>query len=464
VNFADEFDLRGKWNDRSNLDYCIADDKARQAAYDRQDEQNPDFRNARWEIDALKAAQGKLNETQTNTVLEEYVDYMEAVQEYGASSAEAMLERYHSQELNNLGIKPNSFTKNGWQPIDESRVPVWRIDAQYRDQDVAYQTILDSYDDTQMTAQNKAIDDFLAKPENAKYAIARLQRSGYELGLTSQPDISKWVEYNLLPTYGDWQKRFQLNNSEWVKLVNAGRVAQGKDPWQAVTAADVRVEAYDTIYEKYKDSFKAYETAGEKYSQMSVGELDRLRPSGVSIGDWQDKTPSQRREALASLDRQKIFSQSPAFKEAYYRRKAYGDFWEEKHVANYVTYALLPDKGYAKERFLKAHQDFYLYAKKKLEWVDDIDFNKVPSEKVEKLYDEYQALPLGKAREDFRYGHRDLDAWLVITKKVSRSITETYRIRELSPKERFAEQATEADIAFDLEVEELRKRLEGLSR
>lgn len=46
-----------------------------------------------------------------------------------------------------------------------------------------------------------------------------------------------------------------------------------------------------------------------------------------------------------------------------------------------------------------------------------IDFAKIPTEEVERLYEKYQSLPgTGNERKDFRAKHLDLDAWLVLAK------------------------------------------------
>jgi len=48
------------------------------------------------------------------------------------------------------------------------------------------------------------------------------------------------------------------------------------------------------------------------------------------------------------------------------------------------------------------------------------------------------------------------------SKVVDKAIKETYRLRELSPREKFGETTTAADVEFDKRMAEIRKRLEAL--
>jgi hypothetical protein len=81
-----------------------------------------------------------------------------------------------------------------------------------------------------------------------------------------------------------------------------------------------------------------------------------------------------------------------------------------------VDYLLLPEAGYAQERYLKDHPDFYDVINEKRGWSTDIDFAKVPTEKVESLYNEYLKQSEGTGRKNFRLAHPELDAWLVLAK------------------------------------------------
>lgn len=69
----------------------------------------------------------------------------------------------------------------------------------------------------------------------------------------------------------------------------------------------------------------------------------------------------------------------------------------------------------------------------------DKQLAKVPTRKVHALYKEYLDLIKGKPREDLRFDHRDLDAWLLLTGKVTVPISEKIRGGSLTPQERLAE-------------------------
>ena len=66
--------------------------------------------------------------------------------------------------------------------------------------------------------------------------------------------------------------------------------------------------------------------------------------------------------------------------------------------------------GYEDDWYLMEHPEFYQEAMS-LGLLNPKDFSKVPGREVYALYQEYQRLPLGKARTEFRKAHSDLDTW-----------------------------------------------------
>ena len=128
---------------------------------------------------------------------------------------------------------------------------------------------------------------------------------------------------------------------------------------------------------------------------------------------------------------------------------------------------LLPKKGYADERFLKTHQGFYLYAKKKLGWTSpDPVWNEIPSEDVERFYNEYQDMQkrkVGQVRlDEYRENHSDLDDWLFLTGKVSVRIIDKKRREGMTPREKAEEVIAAGQSEIDKRIAELRKRLAKL--
>ncbi len=360
----------------------------------------------------------------------------------GSSSAEVMLYRVDNIDYDKWRQDKNVWGDSALKPIDQSRIPIWRIDVKYADQNKAYEAIKNPLP----AEQTKLREAFLAKPENESYRKDRRRREAYDLSnsVTGEKfpptQVENYVTYKEIPNIKESKRaeRFVIDNPEFSQAMY--RIT-GSDIW-LTKPQDVPNVAYDDIYDKYKDLF------------------DEMRDNS----DFQSPYYIQDTKARAERDKQ-IFAENPAFKEDYYRRQAYGLLFPDNFVENYTAYNLIPATGYSRERYLKANQAYYFYARKKLGWTSDvIDFAKVPTEEVENLYNLYQKTDEGKKREDFRYAHQDLDKWLVLTKKVSKSILETYRERGLTPKEKFTETVNAADIEFDARMQALRDRLAGVRR
>ena len=83
----------------------------------------------------------------------------------------------------------------------------------------------------------------------------------------------------------------------------------------------------------------------------------------------------------------------------------------------------------------KYYQDIYLT----MQGHEKRDFSRVPSREVFDLYVQYEKLPSGKPREDFRFEHRDLESWGQEAFGWT-SITEKRRRADLTPAERTEEE------------------------
>ena len=349
------------------------------------------------------------------TMVEAWVGRGEVIDEKGAGSSEAKIFLIDTRDpkspyygLFDWALGQELLTDDG----SDWNVPVLRINVAWREQDTEYEeTIPGKYDDMsdkQMnamraprgldaeswglkTAREKrnaitALDRENMLGDNPGYAVARWQKKGYELGLTTDLSIDKWVEYNQLPAYGDWRERYLLNDPDFFKEVTDRQKARGDDGWDVVKKA--RAKEYDTIYDRYKDLFDDYKDADDK-------------------------------------GKKKIFAENPAFKENYYRREAYELYVPEKYVEDYTTYYLMPVAGYAQERYLKENRAFYKLIYDIKGWKEPIDFDKIPTKEVERLYNYYRdVLPPGNYRLNFRYEHPELDEWMLLTGKVTRPASE----------------------------------------
>ena len=113
-------------------------------------------------------------------------------------------------------------------------------------------------------------------------------------------------------------------------------------------------------------------------------------------------------------DRKAFLSANPEYAKARRTMQGYDLGVSDEFIDLYADYYSLPAKGYDQERFLKANSAYYNEVWLGVLGNQKIDFSKVPTEKVERLYEIWGRLPLGQARRDFEASHPDLDMWLHI--------------------------------------------------
>ena len=426
------FDKLDAFSDKDSPDY-VADEKVRAEAVKKFYADNPNFRDDTRRIDAIEKGTGKIPIPEAT--IKAHVDYMslQAKEGVGSSSAEVMLFRLDNPDYDKWRQDAKLWDDNALKAVDTTKIPGWRIDVKYADQDTAYQEILDKYGTKETDAQKKATEDYLKG--NDEYWTARLQRDAYGLGVN--PD--KWVAVSKLDEVGSWKERYYQADPLFLAEVNKARMAKGEKPLVVKTDAEIKPLQYDQITEKYKDQFKEYEAFTGTASQIAA-------------------------------KKKEMFIENPEFKAAYYRREAYdvvklasGEYYRmpESLVQNYVEYQFMEAKGYEQERYLKEHRDLYTALRKRNQWKsDEPKWAWIPTKEVETLYDQYNALPnTVKTRQDFRAEHLDLDAWMVLTEKVEKSITETRRRAGISSSERLREDLAEKQSDFEKKLAEINKRV-----
>lgn len=335
------------------------------------------------------------------SIMPDYFEYNRLVKEFSPNSSEAKLFRLEHPEWNQWAVEDGQFTDDG----SEWNEAVLRINVQWRQQDAEYGALTTREEREAYLESNK------------EYAKARYEREGRTLGL-EEDMVSAWVEYSLLPDRGDWKNRYRLENPRFEWAVKEAQRAMGQNVWIDLDPSKVKPIQYDQIYDQYEDIYK---------------QLEEINRSGGTEEDRKAK-------------RQAIYEANPEFVKADLRREAYGLLMPDEYIENYVEYYQLPVSGYAQERYLKEHQDFYKILKEKRDWQKEIDFETIPTAEVEQLLAIYDQLPVtGKQRQAFRKEHPDLDEYLVKVRglkplgHVHKKTTETEFIEDFVTRETFVD-------------------------
>ena len=222
-----------------------------------------------------------------------------------------------------------------------------------------------------------------AKGNITEFGKAEIRLEAYN-NLVPDEHVETYVDYYSLPAKGFRQERILAENKDFYKKVWLGILKNDRMDFRNIPA-----KQYDDLYDKHKDLFDKWDDYKDPDSPLYIDNAD------------------DRREA-----RQVLLDANPAFAEARIRRDAYQQLiGHEEFVEDFVAYRLLPEKGYEDERFLQEHKGFYDLMFKLKYWTDRIDFDRVPSPEVERLYEIYQEIDGTQEKLNYRVQHRDLDEW-----------------------------------------------------
>ena len=132
-------------------------------------------------------------------------------------------------------------------------------------------------------------------------------------------------------------------------------------------------------------------------------------------------------EGAQERARLKLLSSNPEYRDDRRRRDAYGiEGFPESQVETYVDWYRTKRAGYEDDWYLLEHKEFY-DAMVKTGQMSERDFSKVPTKAVYNLYTQYENIQgedKAARRLEFRRQHPELDAWMLLTGKVSKLATE----------------------------------------
>lgn len=273
----------------------------------------------------------------------------------------------------------------------KAREPIIRIDVQYAKDDESYDNLPDD---------QKIRRAWLSEPKQADYWTARIQRDAYQAGIPDEV-IPAFVEYNKMPLSGYERLYARVNNPDLNAVLMDEKYMGEGNALLPIDLAKLPSEAIISLQEQWGEQLKAWETdIPDKYS--SIIDSDK------------------RAKAIAS-DREALFNANEGFKRAKLLYDAYKAGFKGATAENVASYYELPEAGYDRERFLKANPKLYAEMKKTLGWTENIDFDKIPSEEVERKFAEYNGLTkAGYVRENMLLEEPDLAYWMLLTGKIKR--------------------------------------------
>ena len=267
-------------------------------------------------------------------------------------------------------------------PEKDWNIPALRIDVKWREKDAEYDAI--DPDAKNPETNTRLRDEFLQLPKNEEYRKDSRRRDAYKLKDFPESQVEKYVEYYENEAKGFRQERFLKDDPEFYKEVWLGVMKKDRKDFRKVPDVE-----YDNLYDEFREQFDKWDAYGDPNNKK------------LYIAD-----PDERR-----IMREKLLGDSD-FADAKLKRTAYSLLiGNEKYVPDYVEYENIINEGkpkgseiwYADDRYLKEHQEFYRKMRELGYWTQEVNFDKIPTEKFERFYNEhYSNLPKGSARLRFR--------------------------------------------------------------
>ncbi len=231
----------------------------------------------------------------SSNLVEEYVAYGKVVDEFHSNSAEANLFRIKHPELSAFGQDEDTLD---WEPLDETKVPIWEIDADYAIEDAEYQAILDKYEGREET---KATNDYLynKRGQPTEYCVKRYERKAYESDVPTKyvgefvdfytnPQLKKPANWDLNVWYeDDW---WMQEHKGFYRDVYLGILGNDRKDYRLVPPTRKLGAKY--IY------YKRIDNPGDRDTyRLENTDLDEW---GVSVGIWTTTMTEKRRRSSLS--------------------------------------------------------------------------------------------------------------------------------------------------------------------
>ena len=263
------YDKLDSFSDKDSPDY-IADEKARAGVVAKFKTANTGFVDDTRRIEAIEKGTDKAPVDQK--LVDAHVGYGQLTDKegVGSSSAEVMLYRVDNPDYDKWRQDVNVWGDSALKLIDQSRIPIWRIDVKYKKQDAEYEAIKNPLP----AEQARLRDEYLGK--NETYRKDRRRREAYQKGLGGQ--VENYVAYYELPVNGYRQERFLFNNPNFASALGL------KVPDR------VPAEQYDILLEKPEktpddllrmDAYKLYVPDNQIESYVSYYRL--TKPSNYEV-------------------------------------------------------------------------------------------------------------------------------------------------------------------------------------
>lgn len=436
-------------------------------------------------VDAI--SKGTRENPVTQDVIDAHVQYMRLLDQEGtgSQSAEAMLFRIDNDAYNQSRLNKDLWGSDAFtQDVDRTQEAKWRLQADNRDRESKYDAIRKDYtgmSDEEInaltvpanmnpeawnlkTAEQKRRwlstrdeQDYLKNDPG--YAVVKLQVEAYEFGLTDK-NVDNFVAFRQLPTYGYYRDRYMADNPDFFKTYTDLQKSRGEDPLDSPSVYIPPVE-YDRLYEQWKEDIDRYNSYADPESLNFIEDTTKRNDARQTM------LFTEGVQSYSGVRAKNL--QATEFQIVRYRMEGLELAVPVNQVDNYVGWRKLQGEGkpgnwqvnsgtdlwYEDDWYLIEHMDFYRDIYKGLLGNEARDFTKVPSRVVFKEYLEYVALPHLKAKDDYRWDHRDLDAWLVLKFDYT-PIAEKKRRESLTTYEQFIEVWTERGKAIEEKLKALR--------
>jgi hypothetical protein len=183
-------------------DVLTTDDERKQFKLD-----HPEWVDDMRRVEAIEKGTDKI--PTPDTIIANHVEYgrIQDKEGVGSSSAESMLYRVDNPEYDKFRTDQTIWGDVALKPIDQTRIPIWRIDVKYAKEDAEYDAL---------PTEGSARADYLAT--NNDYRMDRRRREAYQKGLDAGM-VENYVSYYELPTTGYRRDRFLLNNPDFANAV-----------------------------------------------------------------------------------------------------------------------------------------------------------------------------------------------------------------------------------------------------